>query len=159
MKLATQKEFNLLVKLQDIVDFAVEFTPPGPEPPAVCECEIIMNAQSDLGDSTLNLTVQICPGCDPEATSIFSLTLTEEDGTIIAIPVDPNSIQVTECALNVATIEFEVELFGLQFDAQLEINGTDITLRLSIPDDPGVPIVLSFTGAATVRPCPLSSNG
>ncbi|ARK32715.1 hypothetical protein [Halalkalibacter krulwichiae] len=158
LKFATQKEFNLLVKLQDVVDFAEEFTPPEPEP-AVCPCEILVNASGTTTfqgqQAVVNLNAAICPGCTPEGT-LITITATL-GGANVPITVFTPSIDVVTCGEDFATVTFVgVATLPGQAPAQAEFtlfvqNGT-IVLSAELG---GTTAAIQLTGTATVTPCPL----
>lgn len=67
LKFAMHKEFILLTKLEDVIDFAEEFTPPVTEE---CECQVVV-PESDIvavieeigGEGTLTFGLTVCEGC------------------------------------------------------------------------------------------------
>ncbi|MGC8228708.1 hypothetical protein ACP2W0_06805 [Pseudobacillus badius] len=95
LKFAMHKEFILLAKLQDVIEFAQEFTPPTPPPPPLAECLCAITGERGRG-----------PGISPEAV----ITINGQPGPAATNITYNIELCGQSCNVNVNNINFSFDL-------------------------------------------------
>lgn len=169
LKFAMHKEFILLTKLEDIVDFAEEFLPPVV---VQCECSVAVNNVSFPGvtlelpagevTGTLVLGFSFCD-CETGASSLTALFIPDADaGLVITAELVEGSV-VLECDTDEVTAIFQITVPG--FDNPLSVtfvvNQTNETVTITVLDGAVVlvneEVLPGFT--VTIEQCNGNGNG
>ncbi|OCS83561.1 hypothetical protein [Pseudobacillus badius] len=152
LKFAMHKEFILLAKLEDVIDFAEEFTPP--TPPVACACSVALPdtaiaATLELpigGGVTVDVPGMLVLGftlcdCDTGASTLAALFLPTTPGgpipALITASLVPGSVAVANCDGTTATVTLQITappFFPAPLEVTLIANETAGTVTIIIPE-------------------------